>query len=109
LAEQSATLHVVENTTYSVRTAVVKVVAKGNSEVFAEYTINQEQNDAVLADEHNTFTVPGEGGNVVIDYQTNVDCEIIIPNDAQNWITIVPETRGLAEKSATPCVADNTP
>ena len=107
LVAQSATLHIAENTTYDSRSAVIKVVAKDNAELVVEYTINQVQNDAILADENNTFTLPSEGGSVVIDYQTNVDCEIIVPTNAQSWITILPETRGLVTQSATLHIAEN--
>ena len=108
LVAQSAALHIAENTTYSARTAVVKVVAKDNANLVAEYTINQEQNDALLADENKTFTVPGGGGDVVIDYLTNVACNVIIPEEAQDWITIVPETRALVAQSAALHIAENT-
>ena len=108
LVSKSATLHVAENTTYSARAAVVKVVAKDNSEVFAEYTINQAQKDAVLADKNTTFTVPSEGGDIVLDYQTNIDCEVIIPEEAKDWIAIVPEVRSLVSKSATLRIYENT-
>ena len=107
LVSENINLGVAENTTYSARTAVVKVVAKDNSEVFAEYTIKQAQNDAVLADENNTFTVPGAGGEVVIKYQTNVACDVIIPEEAQDWISIAPATRGLVTCNATLIIAAN--
>ena len=108
LVAKSATLQITENTTYSVRTAIVKVVAKNNTELAVEYTINQKQNDAILSKGDTVFNIPSEGGNVVIDYQTNVECDIIIPEDAQDWITLTPETRGLVAKSAQLHVAENT-
>ena len=107
LISKSSTLYVAENTTYSARTAVVKVVAKDNAKLAVEYTINQEQKDALLADENNTFTVPSTGGEVVINYRTNVDCEVIIPDNAQSWITIAPATRGLSTYSTTLNIAEN--
>ncbi|MBO7311841.1 MAG: leucine-rich repeat protein, partial [Alistipes sp.] len=108
LVSENINLDVAENTTYSARTAVIKVVAKDNAELIIEYTINQEQNDAILADENNTFTVPSAGGEVVINYQTNIDCDVIIPEEAQDWITIAPATRGLSTYSTTLNVAENT-
>ena len=108
LEQKSATIQVAENTTYSARSAVVKVVKKGDNSLYAEYTINQEQNDAIVADTNNTFTVPSNGGNVTIDYQTNVECEIIIPKEAQNWLSLAPTTRALEQKSATINVVENT-
>ena len=107
LVSESANLDISENTTYSARTAVIKVVAKDNAELVVEYTINQEQNNAILADEKNTFTVPGWGSKVVITYQTNVDCEVIIPEEAQDWITIAPATRGLVTHNTTLNIATN--
>ena len=107
LVSESANLDISENTTYSARTAVIKVVAKDDAELVVEYTINQEQNNAILADENNTFTVPGWGGEVVITYQTNVDCEVIIPEEAQDWITIAPATRGLVTHNTTLNIAAN--
>ena len=108
LVSENINLDIAENTTYSARTAVIKVVAKDNAELAIEYTINQEQNDAILADENNTFTVPCAGGEVVINYQTNIDCEVIIPEEAQDWITIAPATRGLVSENINLDIAENT-
>ena len=107
LVSNSSTLYIAENTTYSARTAVIKVVAKDNAELAVEYTINQEQKNGVLVDGNNTFTVPSTGGEVVINYQANVDCEVIIPNEAQDWVTISPATRGLSTYSTTLNIAEN--
>ena len=107
LVSESINLDIAENTIYSARTAVIKVVAKDNAELAVEYTINQEQNDAILSDENNTFTVPSVGGKVVINYQTNIDCEVIIPDGAQDWITIAPASRGLSTYSTTLNIAEN--
>ena len=108
LVSENINLDIAENTTYDSRSAVIKVVAKDNAELVVEYTINQEQKDAILADENNTFTVPSVGGEVAINYQTNIDCEVIIPKYAQSWITISPATRGLISKSITLDIAENT-
>ena len=107
LVSESITLNIAENTTCSARTAVIKVVAKDNAELAVEYTINQERKDGVLVDGNNTFNVSGAGGSVVIKYQANVDCEVIIPEEAQDWITIAPATRSLSTYSTTLNIAEN--
>ena len=107
LVSENINLDIAENTTYSARTAVVKVVAKDNAELAIEYTINQEQKNGVLVDGNNTFNVSATGGSVVIKYQANVDCEVIIPDEAQDWITISPATRGLSTYSTTLNIAEN--
>ena len=107
LVSENINLDIAENTKYDPRSAVIKVVAKDNAELVVEYTVNQEQNNALLTDENNTFTVQGTGGEVVIYYKTNVDCEVIISEDAQDWITIVPATRGLVTYNTTLNIAAN--
>ena len=107
LVSESITLDIAENTTYSARTAVIKVVAKDNAEIFVKYTINQKQKNGVLVDGNNTFTVPSTGGEVVINYQANVDCDVIIPDDAQSWISLATSTRGLSTYSTTLNIAEN--
>ena len=107
LVSESITLNIAENTTCSARTAVIKVVAKDNAELAVEYTINQERKDGVLVDGNNTFNVSGAGGSVVIKYQANVDCDVIIPDEAQDWVTIAPATRGLVTYNTTLNIAEN--
>ena len=107
LVSESATLTVAENTTYSERSAVVKVVKVGDNTLFAEYTINQVQNDAIIADNNNTFNLNGCAQSINIAYQTNVECEVIIPEEAKSWISLAPATRALVNESATLNIADN--
>ena len=107
LVSESATLTVAENTTYSERSAVVKVVKVGDNTLFAEYTINQVQNDAIIADENNTFNLKGLAQSINIAYQTNVECEVVIPEEAKNWISLAPATRALVNESATLSIAEN--
>ena len=107
LVSESATLTVAENTTYSERSAVVKVVKVGDNTLFAEYTINQVQNDAIIADENNTFNLKGWAQSINIAYQTNVECEVVIPEEAKSWISLASATRALVNESATLNIADN--
>ncbi len=107
LVSESATLIVAENTTYSERSAVVKVVKVGDNTLFAEYTINQVQNDAIIADNNNTLNLTGLAQSINIAYQTNVECEVVIPEEAKSWISLAPATRALVNESATLNIAEN--
>ena len=107
LVNENINLDIAENTTYDPRSTVVKIVAKNNAGLVVEYTVNQEQNNAFYGDENNIFAIPSTGGEVVINYQTNVDCEIVIPEEAQDWITIAPATRGLVTYNTTLNIAEN--
>ena len=71
--------------------------------------VSQSLKEVLFADENNTFNIPTEGGNVIIAYQTTVECEVVIPEEAQSWISIAPtETRALVSYSTTLNVAENT-
>ena len=107
LVSENINLDIAENTTYSSRTAVVKVVAKDNAELTIEYTINQEQNDAILANGNTEFTIDGKEQQINIKHKANIDCVVIIPDEAQNWITITPATRGLVTYNTTLNIAEN--
>ena len=72
-----------------------------------KFVVSQKLKAVIIADENNVFTIPGPGGEVVIKCQTNVDCEVIIPEEAQDWITIAPATRGLAVYNTTLNIATN--
>lgn len=108
LISESCNLDVAANTTYDARSAVVKVVMVGNESLVAEYTINQAQNDAVVVDGNNTFALPVAGGEVTLGYQANVECEVVIPEEAQEWISTVSATRALTAASVALQVAENT-
>ena len=71
--------------------------------------VSQSLKEVLFADENNTFNIPAEGGNVIIAYQTTVECEVVIPDEAKSWISIAPtETRALVSYSTTLNVAENT-
>ena len=106
LISEKAILTIAENTTYSGRETVVKVVKVGDNTLFAEYTISQVQNDAIIA-ENNTLNIGGWQQNVTIQYQTNVECEVVISDDCKEWVSVVPATRALSKNSVTLDFADN--
>ncbi len=107
LMAESVQLDVAENTTYSERSAVVKVVKVGDNTLYAEYSINQVQNDAFFADNNNTFNIKGWDQSIQIAYKTNMACDVIIPEEAQSWISIAPKTRALVDESVTLNIAAN--
>ena len=72
-----------------------------------KFVTSQKLKEVIIPDANNTFNIPAEGGVAVISYQTSVDCDVIIPEEAQDWITIAPETRGLSTYSTTLNIAEN--
>ena len=70
--------------------------------------VSQSLKETIIADGNNTFSVPAKGGKVIINYQTSVECEVVIPEESKSWISITPATRALVSESATLTVKENT-
>lgn len=49
-----------------------------------------------------------EGGEVVLEFMSNVECEAIIPEEAREWISVVPPTRALEYNAITLKVEPNS-
>ena len=52
--------------------------------------------------------ISAEGGNISLNFMTNVNWEVHIPTSAQNWISPVPQTRALTPYTAILNIAPNT-
>lgn len=70
--------------------------------------VSQNPKEAIIAG--GTIAVPIEGGVATYTYQTNVECEVVIPEEAQGWISVASAdaTRSLEDKSISLNVAENT-
>ncbi|MBR5821796.1 MAG: BACON domain-containing protein, partial [Alistipes sp.] len=64
-----------------------------------KFVVSQKLKAVIIPDANNSFNIPADGGIAVISYQTSVDCEVIIPEEAKDWITIAPATRGLVSEN----------
>ena len=69
--------------------------------------VSQSFKATIIADDNNTFNVPADGGTVELAYQTNVECEVIIPEEAQSWISLADDMRGLVSESVVLNIAPN--
>ena len=69
--------------------------------------VTQSLKEVIIADENNSLDIPAEGGVAEMTYKTSVECEVVIPDEAQNWISFA-NTRALVSKSITLDVAKNT-
>lgn len=96
LSSSTVVLDVGANDTYEKRCGVVKFTAEQNE---VAVTINQEPNyglevspsSVVITSEEQSFDVIVKG---------NIDYDVIIPNDAQNWVSVV-QTKALSESNIT--------
>lgn len=49
-----------------------------------------------------------EGGEMTLEFLSNVACEVVIPEDAQSWISVVPATRAMEKQTITLLLEPNT-
>ena len=53
--------------------------------------------------------ISAEGGNIYLNFLTNMDWEVVIPSAAKSWVSLcVPQTRAMVEQSTTLTVQPNT-
>ena len=52
--------------------------------------------------------VHAEGGEVTLEFEANIETEVIIQEDAQDWIKVIPDTRAMQRYSVTLWVDPNT-
>ena len=69
--------------------------------------VSQKFKEAIIAVENNTFNLKGLAQSINIAYQTTVECEVVIPEEAKSWISLAPATRALVNESATLNIAEN--
>ena len=92
----TVTVKAAENKTYDDRNAVITITS-GDS--IRKVFVNQKQLDALTLTS-NRFEVPVEGGTVEIEVKSNIEYEVIIPNECKTWIHQVnKQTRGLSTSS----------
>ena len=83
---------------------VIAFVSNGEKVIMRSITFEQEGLQIV---DNATKNASAEGGEVVLEYLTNVECEVVIPEDAQSWISVVPTTRAMESHTIILQVAPN--
>lgn len=84
---------------------VVVLVSNGSQAIMR--TLNFEE-EAIKVEENTTKEVTDEGGEVTLEFFSNVPCHVVIPEDAQSWISVAPETKGLTKQTIGLIIQPNT-
>ena len=68
---------------------------------------NEDENKTFITDAEGNIIVEAEGGEVVVAVATNIDYDVVIPEEAQAWISVA-DTRGeLRMEKLTFTIAEN--
>ena len=84
---------------------VVVLVSNGEKVIMKTLTFEEE---AIEVTDEAVVVASAEGGEVELVYLSNVECEVVIPEDAQGWITVAPATRALQQRSVSLLLQPNT-
>lgn len=107
----SMTIKVTENNTFDERKSTVTLLDKKDGNATRSFVVTQKQNNVVRVVDGDgvTYEVGTDGGQVVINLESNVNYAVKIPSDV-DWITLPVSsgTRGLQQSQVVLQVARNT-
>ena len=83
---------------------VVVLVSNGARSLMRTLHFEQE---AIQVQENTAKRVSNAGGEVSLEFFSNVDCQALIPADATGWVSVVPGTRSLERKTIVLAVKPN--
>lgn len=75
---------------------VVVLVSNGEKVIMRTLTFEEEAIEVV---DEAKVTANAEGGEVKLLYLSNVECEVVIPEEAKSWINVAPATKVLQQRS----------
>lgn len=93
---KTGSLNVKTSATIDEYSKVVVLVNNGSQAIMR--TLNFEA-EAIEVVENTTKEVTDEGGEVTLEFFSNVPCHAVIPEEAQSWISVAPETKALEKQS----------
>lgn len=84
-------LRIDENTTYDTREGIVDIIQQGGSQRHT-ITVKQQQAPGLLVSPNN-FNLTYEAQTVALEVKNNVSFNILIPDEAKDWISIQSNTQ----------------
>ncbi len=77
---------------------VIVFVSNGDKVIMRSITFEEA---GLVVEENATKRATAEGGEMTLEFLSNVECEVIIPEAAQSWISVVPTTRAMEKQTIT--------
>ena len=84
---------------------VIVFVSNGDKVIMRSITFEEA---GLQVEENATKFAATEGGEMTLEFLSNVECEVVIPEDAQSWISVVPATRAMERHRITLKLEPNT-
>ena len=102
--DHTLAISVAKNSTGEERLSKITIWYGGDS--FLVINLTQEANEVFETDSEGNYIVEADGGTVAVKVTTNLEYDVIIPNEALAWISLA-GTRAVREETLTLNVAKN--
>ena len=93
---KTGTITVKTGATIDEYSKVVVLVNNGSQAIMR--TLNFEA-EAIEVEENTTKEISDAGGEVTLEFFSNVPCHAVIPAEAQSWISVAPSTKAMTKQS----------
>ena len=90
-------IEIMTGTTIDEYSKVIVFVSNGDKVIMRSITFEEA---GIKIEDNATKEATAEGGEVTLEFLSNVECEVVIPEDAQSWISVVPVTTRAMEKQS---------
>ena len=77
---------------------VIVFVSNGDKVIMRSITFEEA---GLVVEENATKQATSEGGEMTLEFLSNIECEVVIPEEAQSWISVVPATRAMEKQTIT--------
>ncbi len=91
-------IHITTGATIDEYSKVIVFVSNGHKVIMRSITFEEA---GLVVEENAIKQASAEGGEVVLEFLSNVECKVVIPEDAQSWISVVPATRAMEKQTIT--------
>ena len=102
---QIISISVDENITGEERTSQIIITYGVDSQVIINLT--QDANSVFNIDSDGNYIIEADGGVVAVNVTTNLEYDVIIPDDASSWLSVT-DTRAVREETLTFTVTNNS-
>lgn len=96
LTSKAYTFDIEANSSYDSRDGVITIKEKDGSNV-ETIKVKQAQKDAIIISSKE-YSLSSEAQTLEVKLQTNIDLEVVIPDDAKSWVSHT-ETKALSDKA----------
>ena len=83
---------------------VIVFVSNGEKLIMRSITFEKA---GLVIDDNAVKEVSADGGEVTLEFLSNLKCEVVIPDDVKSWINIAPDTRALTRHTVSLIVEPN--